>query len=119
LINVDLYQSDGTTILLSYNDYLTITPQVLSSTSGYLIGTEVSILPNNKKFSILNVEFMNLIEIPQGSYVTKNTELQGRIEVIFGAPGEWDNKLGTSLSDGDIIPCKAIFGIIPIFGKRI
>jgi hypothetical protein len=115
-MNVDIYMANS--LVLSYSDYVLVLPLALSSPSVYMIGQELStlLLP---RYSILVVQFSNLIDIPQGSYVTKNTELQGRIEVIFGAVGEWDSSLGTNLKDGDEITCKAVYGAIPMAGKRV
>lgn len=79
-----------------------MTPKQLVGSNVYLIGNEKSTLTGTVviKRSILQASFTNLILVPQGSYVRKNTELQGRIEFHFGAVGEWEDDLGSGVENG-------------------
>jgi hypothetical protein len=78
-----------------------------------LIGKEQSGPPAGSKYSILHLEFINMIGIPEGTFLEKNTEVQGRIEIKLGDIGQWDDTLGTSLNDNDRIPCRVGAGILP------
>lgn len=72
------------------------------------------------KTAIFTASFMNEIIIPEGGYDPTNVKSYSRIEVWFGVnPTDYDSKLGTTLSDGSIIPCKAINGLIPIDNLKI
>eukprot|EP00828_Plagiopyla_frontata_P027339 TRINITY_DN35529_c0_g1_i1.p1 TRINITY_DN35529_c0_g1~~TRINITY_DN35529_c0_g1_i1.p1 ORF type:complete len:305 (-),score=33.73 TRINITY_DN35529_c0_g1_i1:566-1399(-) len=95
MLDITTYSTDKTTILDSYQDFLIISPNTLT-VSGALICGEPS-QTNNKKYSILEIQFTAPQDYQTGSLI-----------YISFDDGGWDTDLGTGLSDLSEIPCKSI-----------
>jgi len=104
LFDIETYDVDGVTMLESYSDYLTIIGNSLVTYSLNLFG-------NSVQNSILDFTLTTIQALPAGGPQYKATDIQGRIQLIFLTTG-WANDLGTGISNGDYLTCKAISGIV-------
>lgn len=99
IFDISTYQSDGTTLLESFSDYVVLSGALLTTASGYLIGSTVS-TPPDYIYSILVVKFTLEKDLVQNA---------SKIEILIDQP--WDFDLGTGLEDNSLIPCQAIANI--------
>lgn len=91
-------------MLESYSDYLKVAGNPLSTYSLNAFGN--SLMNTILDFSITTIQAM-----PSGKPQFQAMDTQGRIELIFYGTG-WGNDLGTGLSNGNSLTCKAISGIV-------
>lgn len=99
IFDISTYQSDGTTLLESFSDYVVLSGAILATASGYLIGSTVS-TPPDYIYSILVVKFTLEKDLVYNA---------SKIELLIDQP--WDFDLGTGLADNSLIPCQAIANI--------
>jgi len=110
LFDISTFQSDGTTMLESYSDYLTIAPKTLRVASISILGNQKSgAIPT---YSIFLLSFTTGEKVPKASPQTSATDEQGQLELRFPS-GEWDSDLGTGYDDGGFFSCKSILGLSP------
>ena len=104
LFDIETYDVDGIRMLESYADYLTITANTI-------VFSNVVLLGNSVQNSILDISFNTIQALPAASPQYKASDIQGRIELIFLTTG-WATDLGTGLTNGNYMTCKAISGIV-------
>jgi len=105
LFDINTYYTDGLTLLDSFSDYVILSGALLTTASGYLIGSTVSQPTGyaNNIYSILVIKFTLQNNLPAAN---------GMIQIAIYPP--WDFDLGTGLSDNSMIPCQAISNIVNI-----
>ncbi|KAL4470166.1 hypothetical protein ABPG72_009091 [Tetrahymena utriculariae] len=117
LVDLTIFDSTQTNVLLTFSILIIITPQPLNSCNPYVYMNYLNYAPaaatDYIRYGILEVSLTTVsLTIPQGMPSNLSTDPQGFIDVLFIS--NYDQKLGSNIQFGDEFYCKALDGIFSL-----
>ena len=112
-MDITTYAADGITVLESFTDFVTFTPNTFSLTLN-LIGREQT--DTEDKYSILELIFTPVVNVYSGEETSWAKE-KGFLEIVFRT-GDWKSDLGKNVQDNTTISCLGIQGILPSMANK-
>ena len=119
----DLTVYDTTGVVMSWSEWTKVEYESLVSSTTYKSifynsgHTQHSVIKTVN--GILVVQFQTVKAVPEGRWKTKPTDLMGLLEIEIQGTYLDENLGVTGAVDRDLIPCRAVLGLVPISGYSI